>query len=327
MKGFKQIVSKLLQKISRYSFVNMLIAALSLIVGAWGVFYTIHKDKREFEFSLQNFPLESNNEVYAIYLCPILNNSNHSLKGCVPFKVTNKYSQTLESLIVQIKAEFGNMQYFKDLSKNKVSDSIFYRFEKKISNFAPGAERYYHSNSVEEILQYTLTELHPNLSFDINEILRFNPRDIKEKGIDGTCLYDLFALTVNIGYKDSEDIYTSKLNIGIVNISDLKQFIQYVNTSGTFPYSSNIEPNKIETDYNPEIFLLQPRLKLNAENSSYELTDIEVYKISYRTKNFYSNRILTIYDSRGNEQIVSFKDLDRKYPITYYVEKALKELK
>lgn len=320
MKRFKQIVSKLLQKISRYAFVSMLIAALSLIFGVLGYFYNVHKDKRDFEFSLQNFPLENNKEVHVIYLCPILNNSNQSLKGGIPFKVTNTYSQTLESLVVQIKTDFGNMQYF---NKN---NKAFQRFEKEIPNFAPGAERYYQLTSVEEILQYTLKELHPNLSFNIDEILRLSPRGIKEMMIDGTCLYDIFAIVINIGYKDSKVIYTSKLNIGVANMRDLKQFIQYVNTSGTFPLSSYIEPDKIEIDYNPEIFLLQPRLKLNTENSSYDLTDIEVYKISYHTKKFYSNRILTIYDSRGNEQTVHFKDLDRKYPITYYVGKALKEL-
>lgn len=323
MKGFKQIVSKLLQKISQYSFVSMLIAALSLIVGVLGYLYNVHKDKRDFEFSLQNFPLENDKEVHAIYLCPILNNSNHSPQGSIPFKVTNTYSKTLESLIVQIETDFGSMQYF---NKN---NKAFQRFEKEISNFAPGADRYYQLTSVEEILQYTLKELHPNLSFNIDEILRFNPRGITEMGIDETwtCLYDLFALVINIGYKDSENIYTSKLNLGIANMRDLKQFVQYVNTSGTFPCSSYIEPEKVEIDYNPEIFLLQPRLKLNPENSSSGLTDIEVYKISYHTKNFYFNRRLTIYDSRGNKQTVSFKDLDRKYPITYYIDKALKELK
>lgn len=321
MKGFTQIVSKLLQKISQYSFVSMLIAILSLIVGVLGYFYEVHKDKRDFEFSLQNFPLENNKEVHVICLFPILNNSNHSLRGGVPFKITNTYSQTLESLIVQIKTDFGSMQYFNENNK------AFQRFEKEILNFAPGAERYYQLTSVEEILQYTLKELHPNLSFNIDEIIRFNPRGIKEMGVEGTCLYDLFGLTINIGYKNSEVIYTSKLNIGIANMRDLKQFIQYVNTSGTFPFSSYIEPSKMEINYNPEIFLLQPCLKLNPEDSSYEFTDIEVYKISYHTKNFYSNRILTIYDSKGKEQTISFKDLDRKYPINYYVNKALKELK
>lgn len=327
MKGFKEFVSKLLQRISQYSFISMLVSILGLIVAIWSIFYTIHKDKREFELSLQNFPLENNQEVHAVYLCPILNNSNDLIQGGIPLKITNTYSQTLENLIVQIKTFFGNIHSSTELWNNKTSDSTFSRFEKELPNFVPGAKRYYYSTSIEEVLQYTLTELHPNLSFNINETLKLNPRGMKEMGFNGTCIYDIFALTINLGYKDSETVYSSKLNIGIANMSDLKQFIQYVNTSGTFPFSNYIEINKMERDYNPEIFLLQPRLKLNTKKSSYELTDIEVYKVSYRTKHFYTNRELTIYDSKGNRQTVYFKDLNKKYPINYYVGKALKELK